>query len=148
MKIVLQRVSSAGVSVDGQLVAEIKQGYLLLVCVMAEDETQDILKVAEKIAKLRIFEDDDEKMNCSLSDVAGEILSISQFTLAGEVRKGNRPSFTQARRPEEASALFDLFNSTLRSAGFPVKTGVFGAHMEVSLVNDGPVTLVIESKRR
>lgn len=145
MRVVLQRVSEASVRVDGSVVGQIGSGLLLLVAIKHEDTEADLVWMADKLAGLRIFEDDDEKMNLSLADVGGAILSVSQFTLYGDCRKGRRPNFMAAARPELASELYDRFNGMLRDRGFVVETGVFGAMMDVSLVNDGPVTLILDS---
>ncbi|CAN5551957.1 D-tyrosyl-tRNA(Tyr) deacylase [soil metagenome] len=145
MRIVLQRVKEASVSVDGELVSEIGAGLLLLVGVAEGDSKTEADWLAEKVAGLRIFNDGDGKMNLGVSDVGGEILAVSQFTLLGDVRRGKRPSFIKAARPEEAEPLFDYFCERLRDAGVSsVLTGRFGAMMDVSLVNDGPVTIFLE----
>jgi D-aminoacyl-tRNA deacylase len=144
VRVVLQRVSRAGVSVDGGLVASIGPGLVALVGVEHGDGTQDVEALAEKLAGLRIFSDDAAKMNLSIVDVGGEILVVSQFTLLGDVVKGRRPSFTAAAPPDEARPLVDSLVAALSRIGIPTMSGVFGAHMEVDLVNDGPVTLVLE----
>ncbi len=141
----LQRVSKASVTVDGAVVGEIGAGLLLLVGIGQEDEEKDLAWMADKVAGLRIFEDGDGKMNLSVEDVGGAVLSVSQFTLYGDCRKGRRPNFMAAARPEQASDLYDRFNALLRAKGLTVATGTFGAMMEVSLVNDGPVTLILDS---
>lgn len=146
MKVVVQRVSQAKVKVAGEIVGEIGAGLALLVGVGIEDEQRDIDWMAEKIAGLRIFEDDDGKMNDAVTDVKGEILSVSQFTLYGDVRKGKRPNFMNAARPEQAEQLYEQFNARLRDRGLRVATGCFGAMMEVSIVNAGPVTIIIDSR--
>lgn len=146
MKVVLQRVSDARVDVEGNTVGKIGQGLLLLVGVGQEDEERDAVWMADKIAGLRIFEDENGKMNLSIKEIGGAILSVSQFTLFGDCRKGRRPNFMGAARPETAAALYDRFNGLLREAGLAVETGVFGAMMDVSLTNDGPVTLILDSK--
>lgn len=146
MKVVLQRVSEASVSVDGKVVGQINKGFMLLVGVTHDDSESDARYLADKIAGLRVFEDENEKMNLSIQDVGGSILSISQFTLYADTRKGRRPAFVDAARPEVASPLYEKFNSILREAGIVVETGIFGANMAVSLINDGPVTIVIKSK--
>ncbi|MFC5402039.1 D-aminoacyl-tRNA deacylase [Cohnella soli] len=146
MKVVLQRVKQAKVEVDDQVVGEIGHGLLLLVGIGQEDEEQDLVWMADKLAGLRIFEDDSGKMNLSVEDRHGAILSVSQFTLFGDCRKGKRPNFMGAARPEIAEEMYDKFNGLLRSRGLQVETGKFGAMMDVSLVNDGPVTLIVDSK--
>lgn len=146
MKTIVQRVSQAEVNVDGECVGSIHQGFMLLVAICEGDSTEDLQKSADKIARMRIFEDENDKMNLSLEDIGGSILSISQFTLAADIRKGNRPSFIKAEKPDRALALFEQFNDMLRSYDLKVETGSFGAHMEVSLVNDGPVTIVVETQ--
>ncbi len=145
MKIVVQRTREASVTVDGEIVGKIPFGYMLLVGITHEDTAKEADFLADKIANLRIFEDENEKMNLSLMDVGGQILSVSQFTLYGDCRKGRRPSFSQAARPEQAEQLYNYFNEKLAEKGIHVETGKFGAMMDVSLVNDGPVTLIIES---
>lgn len=146
MKVVLQRSKQASVSVSGETIGQINRGLVLLVGIKHDDEPKDVQYVADKVANLRIFEDGDEKMNLSLLDIGGEILSISQFTLYGDTRKGRRPSFSKAARPETAEDLYELFNTVLREKGITVAAGKFGAMMDVQLVNDGPVTLIVESK--
>lgn len=146
MRVVLQRVSEANVVVDNQCVGSIKKGLLLLVGVTHEDTQEDIDYLARKISHLRIFEDSSGKMNENIQAIQGEILSISQFTLYGQTKRGNRPSFTQAAAPELAIRLYEQFNECLRSYQLPVQTGIFGADMKVHLVNDGPVTLMLDSK--
>ena len=148
MKLVVQRVEQAAVSVDGKTVAEIGAGLLVLVGVGEGDTPFDARHLAGKAARLRIFPDDAGKMNRSVADVGGEILSVSQFTLYGDCARGNRPSFVAAARPEEGEALFNEFIQALETLGFPPKTGIFGADMRVELVNDGPVTLILESSGR
>ena len=140
----LQRVSRAGVSVDGELVSSIGPGLVALVGVEWGDGPQEVESVAGKLAGLRIFSDDAGKMNLSVVDVGGEILVVSQFTLLGDVAKGRRPSFTAAAPPDQAGPLVDSLVATLSRIGIPTVSGVFGAAMEVELVNDGPVTLVLE----
>lgn len=146
MKVVVQRSKAAKVTVDGKVTGQITKGLVLLVGVTHEDKQEDAAYLADKIANLRIFEDADEKMNYSLLDVGGEILSVSQFTLYGDCRKGRRPNFMDAAKPEQAVELYEAFNNLLREKGIRVETGVFGAMMDVELVNDGPVTLIVESK--
>lgn len=144
MRALIQRVSRASVQVDGEAAARIGQGYLVLLGVANEDGEAEAAWLARKIAGLRLFEDDAGKMNLGLTDVEGAVLAVSQFTLYGDARKGRRPSFTQAAPPAQAQALYDSFCTLLAGEGVPVKKGVFQAHMEVSLVNDGPVTLWLE----
>jgi D-aminoacyl-tRNA deacylase len=145
VRVVLQRVKDASVTVGGERVSEIGAGLLLLVGVAVGDGEAETDWLAEKISGLRIFNDGDGKMNLSVRDVEGEILAVSQFTLLADTRKGKRPSFVGAAPPQEAERLFDYFCERLREAGAgPVKTGVFGAMMDVTLVNDGPVTIILE----
>lgn len=148
MRVVIQKVSEASVSVEGQSLGAIKKGFMLLVGVGQEDTEVDVDYLARKIANLRVFEDEQGKMNLALKDVAGEILSISQFTLLANTKKGNRPSFIEAAAPETGDLLYEKLNASLRAEGFNVKTGQFGAHMQVQLINDGPVTILIDSKNK
>lgn len=148
MRCVVQRVSSASVSVDGQQVGTIDKGLMVLVGVAAGDGEKDVQYMADKVPNLRIFEDENEKMNLSVKDVGGAILAVSQFTLLGDARGGRRPSFIEAARPEEANALYEELIRRWRAAGLTVETGIFQAHMAVSLVNDGPVTLLLDSKKQ
>ena len=145
MRAVIQRVSQASVTVDSQVVGSIGRGFLVLVGVTHSDSRAEAERLARKIAGLRIFEDDAGKMNLGLADVGGAVLVVSQFTLYGDARKGRRPDFIQAARPEVAEPLVDYFVEALRSAGLPVETGRFRATMEVALVNDGPVTLWLDT---
>ena len=147
MRAVVQRVSRASVQVDGQEIGEIAHGLVALLGVAEGDKVEDAEYLAQKVVELRVFEDDAGKMNRSLSDVGGSVLAISQFTLLADCRKGRRPSFTDAARPEEAQPLFEHFVAVVRSRGIPVETGRFAAHMQVELVNDGPVTLLLDSRR-
>ena len=147
MRIVIQRVSQASVTIDGKIAGAIQQGLLLLVGICPEDGQEDIEYAVRKISQMRIFSDDADKMNLSVQDVGGQILSISQFTLYADTKKGNRPAFTGAAKPELATALYDQFNQKLAQT-VPVQTGEFGADMKVSLVNDGPVTIVLDTKAR
>jgi len=144
MRLVVQRVRRASVDVDGDRIAEIGRGLLLLVGIAPEDADVDLRKAAGKVVDLRIFEDDAGKMNRSLRDVGGQLLTVSQFTLYGDTRKGRRPSFVGAAAPEVAEPLFDALVDAIRAQGVRVETGRFGAKMAVELVNDGPVTLLIE----
>lgn len=144
MRIVLQRVSSGKVSVDGHPVAQIGPGLVILLGIAPQDTPQQTQALAEKTANLRIFEDSQGKMNLSLLDVRGEALVVSQFTLYADVRKGRRPSFTDAALPDVASPLVDHFAAALSKLGIPTQTGEFGAHMLVEIHNDGPVTILLE----
>ena len=144
MRIVVQRVARAQVSVGGELVSKIGRGLLVLVGVQAGDGEQDARLAAQKIANLRIFEDENGKMNLSVGDVGGEIMLISQFTLYGDCSHGNRPSFIAAERPERANALYEATRDELISRGMTVKTGIFGADMKIEQFNDGPVTIIYE----
>jgi len=145
MRVVVQRSKEASVTVGGEIVGQIEHGLVLLVGVTHTDTEKDVEFVAEKVANLRIFEDAEEKMNLSVLDTGGQVLSISQFTLYGDCRKGRRPNFMAAARPEQAEPLYDLFNAKLREKGLHVETGRFGAMMDVRLLNHGPVTLIVES---
>lgn len=147
MRAVVQRVSHSNVTVDGTVTGQIQKGLMVLVGVAEGDTEKDAEYIAGKVAGLRIFEDEDEKMNLSVKDIDGEILAISQFTLLGDVRKGKRPSFSSAARPEEANALYQHFITCLREDGLTVGEGVFQTHMMVELVNDGPVTILLDSKK-
>lgn len=147
MRIVIQRVRQASVSIDGKIAGEIQQGLLLLVGICPEDGQEDIEYAVRKISQMRIFSDQEDRMNLSVQDVGGQILSISQFTLYADTKKGNRPAFTGAAKPDLATALYDQFNQKLART-VPVQTGEFGADMKVSLVNDGPVTIVLDTKAR
>lgn len=146
MKILIQCVNNANVKVDNKLVNEISRGYLLFVSFTTSDTVNIISKMVAKISKLRLFADDSGKTNLSLKDINGEILSISQFTLYASLTKGNRPSFVNALEPIKAKKYYDLFNEELIKLGFKVKTGIFGADMKVSLVNDGPFTVMLDSE--
>lgn len=146
MRVVVQRSKGASVTVGGEVTGQITKGLVLLVGITHADKEEDAIYLADKIVNLRIFEDTDEKMNLSLLDVGGEILSVSQFTLYGDCRKGRRPNFMDAARPDQAVQLYELLNSLLREKGIRVETGIFGAMMDVELINDGPVTLILESK--
>jgi D-tyrosyl-tRNA(Tyr) deacylase len=146
MKALLQRVSEARVAINGQAVGEIKKGLLVLLCAVKGDTDKDLDYIVKKVAQLRIFGDEQGKMNLSVMDVKGEVLVISQFTLAASNRKGNRPSFDAAEIPERARTIYDTFATKLREAGLSVQTGVFAESMAVSLTNDGPVTILIDSR--
>lgn len=145
MKVLLQRCQNASVTVDGQVTGKIDHGYVLLVGITSTDSEKEINYLVDKIAGLRLYEDDEGKMNHSIVEVGGSILSVSQFTLYADTRKGRRPSFTEAARPEIAKPLWELFNAKLRDKGFTVETGVFGAMMDVTFTNDGPVTIMLEA---
>lgn len=144
MKIVLQRVSSASVKVDGEITGSIRTGYLLLFGVGRDDTEDDCRRLADKIINLRIFSDENGKINLSLGDVGGSLLVVPQFTLYADCRKGNRPNFIQAAKPDEADSLYRYFVDYCRSKGQHTETGVFGADMKVELLNDGPFTLILE----
>ena len=144
MKFVAQRVASAALCVSGELVSEIGRGLVVYLGVKAGDNEKQAEKAMEKVALLRVFEDEAGKMNLSVRDVQGEVLLVSQFTLYGDAKKGNRPSFSEAERPERADALYEHAVSYLRSLGVPVLTGVFGADMQIEQHNDGPVTIIYE----
>ena len=147
MRIVLQRVSQAAVTVDNQVTGSIGQGLLVFVGVGQDDEHADIDWLVDKLPRIRIFEDDDGKMNRSLDDIGGEVLAISQFTLHGNLRKGTRPSFNRAASPDKGREFYDQFVQKLSARiGKPVPTGVFGAHMDIEAHNDGPVTLILDTK--
>jgi len=146
MRVVVQRSKEAKVTVEGNVTGSITKGFVVLVGVTHDDQDKDAAFLAEKVANLRVFEDENGKMNRSLLDVAGEVLSVSQFTLYGDCRKGRRPNFMDAARPEHANEIYEQFNSKLREKGLKVETGVFGAMMDVQLTNDGPVTLIIDSQ--
>ena len=144
MKIVLQKVKKASVSVDNKIVGSIDKGYCLLVGVHKESTEEDAKYLAKKISQARLFEDENDKINLSLKDVGGSILSVSQFTLYADTKKGNRPSFTSAAGAEKANELYEKFNEFLREEGVTVETGIFQTMMEVNIVNDGPITIVYE----
>jgi D-aminoacyl-tRNA deacylase len=147
MRAVVQRVISSSVSVDGEVIGEIGPGLMVLLGVMDGDTDQDARHTAEKVVNLRIFQDDDDKMNRSLLDTGGELLAVSQFTLAGDCRKGRRPSFISAAHPSEGERLYDLFCENIRDLGVTVATGRFQAMMQVQLINDGPVTILVDSTK-
>lgn len=150
MRAVIQRVSEARVTIDGAVVGEIDQGFVVLLGIHEEDGLEDVSYLVRKISMMRVFEDDEGKMNRSLASLVdgGAILSISQFTLYADTKKGNRPSFVKAARPEVAIPLYEAFNEQLREAGLTVATGKFGADMKVALVNDGPVTIIIDTREK
>lgn len=147
MRAVVQRVDKAKVTVDGKIVGEISRGLMVLVGVVEGDTEKDVQYLADKVTGLRIFEDEAEKMNLSVKDIGGEILSVSQFTLYGDCRKGKRPSFDKAAKPETAIVLYKKFNELCRQQNIKVETGVFGAHMLVELANNGPVTILLDSSK-
>ena len=147
MRAVIQRVTRADVTVDGEVIGHIGHGFLVLLGVAADDQRADAIAMASKIVGLRVFPDDDGKMNRSLSEVGGAVLAVSQFTLLGDCRTGRRPSFVAAAPPELANRLYQEFIAEVRGQGIPVETGRFQADMQVSLVNDGPVTLLIDSRK-
>ncbi|MGD1319636.1 D-aminoacyl-tRNA deacylase [Chryseobacterium sp. 2R14A] len=145
MKVVIQRVSEAHVKVDEAIVGKIGKGFMLLIGIDENDERTDADWIVQKILNLRIFGDENGKLNLSIKDIAGEILCISQFTLIADYKKGNRPSFIKAAKPEKAIPLFEYFKTELSKSDLKIESGIFGADMKVSLINDGPVTIVIDS---
>lgn len=147
MRAIIQKVTRASVTVENELISEIGNGYMVLLAVKENDDKDDLSYIKRKISNLRIFEDNEGKMNLSLKDTGGEILLVSQFTLYGDARKGNRPSFTESAGLEKANNYYEKLRDELIDEGFNVKTGKFQAHMEVSLVNDGPVTIILDSER-
>lgn len=148
MKIVVQRVSKAEVKINDKIVGKANKGLLLFVGFSKEDEEEDLKYFADKILNLRIFEDISGKMNLSVSEINGDILSVSQFTLYGDIKKGRRPSFIEAAEPEKANKLYEKFNDQLKKSGLNIETGIFGGDMKVSLINDGPVTILMNSKKQ
>lgn len=148
MRAVIQRVSQASVTINNETVGSIEQGFMVLLGIHEEDTLEDVAYLVRKITKLRVFEDSEGKMNLDISAVNGAILSISQFTLHADTKKGNRPSFIKAGRPEMAIPLYDAFNQALQLEGLLVATGEFGANMQIALINDGPVTIIIDSKEK
>lgn len=148
MRVVLQRVSHASVTVEEKVIGKIERGFLLLVGVTHDDAMDDMEYLVRKIVQMRIFEDEEGKLNRSIQDIGGEILSVSQFTLYADTKKGNRPSFSKAAPGDVALEMFEQFNGLLRETGVPVETGQFGADMKVELLNDGPVTILLDSKNR
>ncbi|MBH1959989.1 MAG: D-tyrosyl-tRNA(Tyr) deacylase [Flavobacteriia bacterium] len=148
MKAVIQRVSEASVKVDGKAVGEIGNGLLLLIGIDETDEKTDAEWLVQKILNLRIFGDDEGKLNRSVLDISGQILCISQFTLIADYKKGNRPSFIKAAKPDKAVPLFEYFKEEISRSGLKTESGIFGADMKVSLLNDGPVTIVMDSKTK
>lgn len=149
MRIIIQRSLKSDVKVDGEIIGAIDKGFVLLVGVTEEDTAEDVEYLARKVANMRLFEDEAGKLNLALAEVGGSILSISQFTLYGNTKKGNRPSFTGAANPDHANKLYEDFNAVLRQTyGLTVETGKFGADMKVTISNDGPVTILVDSKNR
>ena len=146
MRVVVQRARQAKVTVDGKVTGAIEHGLMLLVGITHEDTVKDLEYCAKKVANLRIFEDEQGKMNLSIKEVGGSILSISQFTLYADCRKGRRPGFTDAAKPDQAIPLYDYFNKKIKDLGIHIETGIFGADMKVSLLNDGPVTIILDSQ--
>ena len=147
MRCVVQRVSRASVTVEGKITGQVEKGYMVLVGLEQGDAEQDVRYCADKVAGLRVFEDENGKMNRSVKDVGGAVLAVSQFTLLGDARHGRRPSFSNAARPEEANALYEAFCQALRAENIRVETGVFQTDMQVELVNDGPVTILLDSRK-
>lgn len=147
MRAIIQKVREASVVVENEKVSEIGPGFMVLLGVKDTDDKNDLAYIKKKISNLRIFEDEDGKMNLSLKDVGGEILVVSQFTLYGDARKGNRPSFTESAKADKAKEYYEILIDELKEEGFNVKTGVFQTHMQVSLTNDGPVTIILDSER-
>ena len=148
MRVIIQKVKESSVTVNNTLLGETQHGLMLLVGFTHTDTFEDIQYCAKKVVQMRIFEDENEKMNLSLKDVGGSVLSISQFTLYAQTKKGNRPSFTEAAKPDLATTLYEQFNEELRSYDVEVATGEFGAMMDVALINEGPVTIILDSKNR
>ncbi|CAM4357841.1 D-aminoacyl-tRNA deacylase [Weissella hellenica] len=148
MRVVLQRVKSADVSIENKIVGQIGAGYVLLVAISDNDTEDELDYLVRKITKLRVFEDTVGKMNLAIGDISGQILSVSQFTLYADTKKGNRPSFTKAGQPEFANKMYQLFNEKLRDTGLMVATGEFGSDMQVQLINDGPVTIIFDTENK
>lgn len=148
MKVIVQRVSESSVKVDGKIVGEIGKGFMLLIGIDENDEPSDADWLVQKILNLRIFGDQDDKLNLSIKDINGEILCISQFTLIADYKKGNRPSFIKAAKPEKAIPLFEYFKEEISKSGLKTASGIFGADMKVALINDGPVTIAMDSKTK
>ncbi len=148
MRLVIQRVSEASVTIDGAINGKITTGLVVLIGIEEADDASDIEWLVQKTVNMRIFPDEEGKMNRSLLDISGALLLISQFTLHASTKKGNRPGFTQAARPEQAIPLYEAFIESCKQTGLAVETGIFGADMKISLVNDGPVTIIIDSKNR
>lgn len=148
MKAVIQRVSKAHVELAGNIIGKIDSGFMILLGIHAEDTLKDAEFLVRKISKLRVFEDTEGKMNLDIQAIGGSILSVSQFTLYAETKKGNRPSFIQAAKPEQAVPLYEAFNQQLRDAGIIVEAGEFGGDMDIFLINDGPVTIIIDTREK
>lgn len=148
MRAVIQRVKEASVAIDNEIVGAIQRGFMVLLGIHEDDTLEDVAYLTRKIEKLRVFEDTEGKMNLDIAAVNGQILSISQFTLYADTKKGNRPSFVKAARPEVAIPLYEAFNQSLEMQGLGVATGQFGANMQIALINDGPVTIIIDSKEK
>ncbi len=146
MKLVIQRVKNAKVEVEDKIISEIEKGFLVFIGITHEDNTEIADYLARKMCNLRIFEDEDNRMNKSIKDVEGELLIVSQFTLYANCKKGNRPSFTESMEPNKANELYEYFCGKSKQEGIKVKKGIFGADMQISLLNDGPVTIVLEEK--
>ena len=146
MRVLIQRVSQANVKIDEKIISEIKQGLLVLVCAMADDTEIEAEQMASKISKIRIFNDENGKMNKSIKDINGEALVVSQFTLAADTSRGNRPGFSYAAHPEKGEQLYEYFTTKLQDMDINCKMGVFGGDMEVSLINDGPTTIWLDNK--
>lgn len=146
MRVIMQRVTHASVEVENKIVGKIDQGYMFLVAIAPDDTMEIIKKVAKKCVEMRIFDDENGKMNYSIQDISGSVLSISQFTLYADYRKGRRPGFDQSAKPPFASDMYDAFNQELRSYDIEVETGIFAAEMKCELCNDGPVTIIVDSK--
>ena len=147
MRAVVQRVSSSSVTVEGTIISSTQQGLLVLLGIADDDTLEDVQYICDKISHLRIFEDDNDKMNLSLLDIGGEVCVVSQFTLYGDARKGRRPNFMKAAAPDKAEALYARTVEAFKEKGIPVSTGQFQAHMEVAIVNDGPVTILLDSHK-
>ena len=148
MKVVIQRVKNSSVEVDGEIVGKINKGLMLLIGVDEDDDFSDADWLVKKILDVRVFSDEEGKMNRSVKDIDGEILCISQFTLISDYKKGNRPSYIKAAKPDKAIPLFEYFKDEMKKSGLKIESGIFGADMKVSLINDGPVTLVFDSKTK
>lgn len=148
MRLVIQRVTEARVEINGEIIGSIGTGMVILVGISQEDTEDDVIYLVRKVRNMRIFEDSQGKMNLSIDQVKGSVLSVSQFTLYADTKKGNRPSFVNAAKPDHSAPLYEKFNASLSSEGINVETGIFGEDMKVSLLNDGPVTIIIDSKNK